>query len=70
MSMLTELPNRGVADVCNVCRDGLRGLPDAIAAIWTLATAQTCEVHLIRRHNSLLASRAHWSKITAVLRAV
>jgi transposase-like protein len=32
MSMLTELRNRGVADVCIVCCDGLKGLPDAIAA--------------------------------------
>jgi hypothetical protein len=36
MTMLTELRNRGVADVCIVCCDGLKGLPDAIAAIWSL----------------------------------
>jgi hypothetical protein len=48
MSMLTELRNRGVADVCVVCCDGLKGLPDAIAAIWPLATVQTCVVHLVR----------------------
>jgi putative transposase len=32
MSMLTELRNRGAGDVCIVCCDGLKGLPDAIAA--------------------------------------
>src|SRR5919204_1698065 len=48
MSMLTELRNRGVADVCIVCCDGLKGLPDAIAATWPLATVQTCVVHLVR----------------------
>jgi putative transposase len=69
MSMLTELRNRGIVDVCIVCCDGLKGLPDAIAATWPLATVQTCVVHLVR--NSLrYASKAHWSKITAGLRTV
>jgi putative transposase len=69
MGMLTELRNRGVVDVCIVCCDGLRGLPEAIAATWPLATIQTCVVHLVR--NSLrYASKAHWSKITAGLRTV
>jgi putative transposase len=69
MSMLTELRNRGVADVCIVCCDGLKGLPDAITAIWPLATIQTCVVHLVR--NSLrYASKADWAKITAGLKTV
>jgi putative transposase len=69
MTMLTELRNRGVADVCIVCCDGLKGLPDAIAATWPLATIQTCVVHLVR--NSLrYASKADWSKITAGLKTV
>jgi transposase-like protein len=42
----------------------LKGLPDAIAATWPLATIQTCVVHLVR--SSLrYASKADWSKITA-----
>jgi transposase-like protein len=41
MGMLTELRNRGVRDVCIVSCDGLRGLPDAITAVWPLATVQT-----------------------------
>jgi transposase-like protein len=45
MSMLTELRNRGVADVCIVCCDGLKGLPEAITGTWPLATVQTCVVH-------------------------
>jgi transposase-like protein len=69
MSMLTELRNRGVADVCIVCCDGLKGLPDAIAATWPLATVQTGVVHLVR--NSLrYASKADWAKITAGLKTV
>lgn len=46
--VLTELRNRGVADVLVVCCDGLKGLPEAIAATWPQATVQTCVVHLIR----------------------
>jgi transposase-like protein len=69
MSMLTELRNRGVADVCIVCCDGLKGLPEAITATWPLATVQTCVVHLVR--NSLrYASKADWAKITAGLKPV
>src|SRR5665213_1328231 len=69
MNMLTELRNRGIVDVCIVCCDGLKGLPDAITAIWPQATVQTCVVHLVR--NSLrYASKAHWSKITVELRAI
>ena len=46
--------------------DGLKGLPDAIAATWPLATIQTCVVHLVR--NSLrYASKADWP-ITAGLK--
>jgi putative transposase len=69
MTMLTELRNRGVADVCIVCCDGLKGLPEAIAATWPLATIQTCVVHLVR--NSLrYASKADWSKIATGLKTV
>ena len=48
MNMLTELRNRGILDVCIVCCDGLKGLPEAITAIWPQATAGTCVVHLVR----------------------
>jgi len=47
MNMLTELRNRGILDVCIVCCDGLKGLPEAIIATWPLATVQTCVVHLL-----------------------
>jgi hypothetical protein len=55
--------------VCIVCCDGLKGLPEAIAATWPLATIQTCVVHLVR--NSLrYASKADWSRITTGLKAI
>jgi putative transposase len=55
MSMLTELKNRGVADVLIACCDGLKGLPDAIRTTWPDVTVQTCVVHLVR--NSLRTRR-------------
>ena len=47
LTVLTEIKNRGVADVCIVCCDGLKGLPDSISATWPLAVVQTCVLHLI-----------------------
>lgn len=69
MTMLTELKNRGVADVLIVCCDGLKGLPDAIRVTWPDATVQTCVVHMVR--NSLrYASKKHWSTITRQMRTI
>lgn len=69
MGMLTELRNRGVADVCIVCCDGLKGLPDAIVATWPQATVQTCVVHLVR--NSLrFCSKADWGQVTKDMKQI
>jgi putative transposase len=48
LAVLTELKNRGVADVCIAVCDGLKGLPEAINSVWDLATVQACILHLIR----------------------
>ncbi|WP_145737879.1 IS256 family transposase [Saccharopolyspora dendranthemae] len=69
MSVLTELKNRGVADVLIACCDGLKGLPEAINEVWPLATVQECVVHLVRA-SLRYASRAHWGAITKSLRTV
>lgn len=69
MTLLTDLKNRGVLDACIVCCDGLKGLPDAIGAIWPEAIVQTCVVHLVR--NSLrYSSQKDWQKITKGLKAI
>jgi transposase-like protein len=34
---LTEIKNRGVADVCIVVCDGLSGLADAVTTVWERA---------------------------------
>lgn len=69
LQVLTEMKNRGVEDVCIVACDGLKGLPDAIAATWPLAVTQTCVLHLIR-NTFRLASRADWEKMAKDLRPV
>lgn len=69
LNMLTELRNRGIVDACIVCCDGLRGLPEAITAIWPQASVQTCVVHLVR--NTLrYASKKYWQPITKQLRQI
>lgn len=48
LKIMTELKNRGVADVLLVCCDGLKGFPEAIEAVFPRATVQTCIVHMLR----------------------
>src|SRR3954449_1365737 len=69
LQVLTELKNRGVADVCIAVCDGLKGLPDAITAVWELAVVQQCIIHLIR-NTFRFASRKYWDQISRDLRPV
>jgi putative transposase len=48
LKIMTELKNRGVADMFLVCCDGLKGFPEAIEAAFPRSTVQTCIVHMIR----------------------
>lgn len=47
LAVLTEIRNRGVADVCIAVCDGLKGLPEAITTVWPLTVVQTCLIHLL-----------------------
>jgi putative transposase len=69
LSVLTEVRNRGVRDVCIVACDGLKGLPDAIGVTWPLAVVQTCVLHLIR-NTFRYAARQHWDALARDLRPV
>jgi transposase-like protein len=51
LSVFTELKNRGVQDCFIACVDGLKGLPEAIEAIFPQTQVQLCIVHKVR--NSL-----------------
>jgi putative transposase len=69
LAVLTELKNRGVADVCIAVCDGLKGLPDAITTVWELTTVQQCIIHLLR-NTFRFASRKYWDQIARDLRPV
>jgi len=51
LQVVTELKNRGVADIFIACVDGLKGFPDAIEAVYPQTAVQLCLVHMVR--NSL-----------------
>jgi transposase-like protein len=67
--ILTELRNRGVADVCMLVCDGLKGLPEAIGEVWPQAVTQTCIVHLLRA-SFRYAARQDWDAIARALKPV
>jgi putative transposase len=69
LHVLTELKNRGVADVLMIVCDGLSGLPDAISAVWPQTITQTCIVHLLR-NSFRYAGRQHWDAIARALKPV
>jgi putative transposase len=48
MRVFNELKIRGVHDILIAVTDGLKGMPDALEAVFPATTLQTCIVHLIR----------------------
>lgn len=48
LSVLTELRQRGVQDIYIASMDGLKGLPEAVNAVFPRALTQLCIVHLVR----------------------
>jgi putative transposase len=48
MGVMTELRNRGVTDILIACVDGLKGLPEAIEAVFPQVQVQQCIVHQVR----------------------
>jgi putative transposase len=55
LRVMNELRNRGVEDVLIAVVDGLKGFPEAIAAVFPDATVQTCIVHLLRQSLAFVA---------------
>ena len=69
LRVMTELKNRGVEDILIAVVDGLKGFPEAIAAVFPPTIVQTCTVHLIR--NSMdFASWKDRKPIAAELKAI
>ena len=69
LAVLTEIKNRGTADVCIAVCDGLTGLGEAITTVWPQTVVQTCVLHLIR-NSFRYASRKYWDQIAKDLRPV
>ncbi len=69
MKVFNDLKTRGVADILIAVTDGLKGIGEALSAVFPATTLQTCIVHLIR--NSLdYASWKDRKLLAAALRPV
>jgi putative transposase len=66
MKVFNDLKTRGVNDILIAVTDGLKGMPEALAAVFPATTLQTCIVHLIR--NSL--DYASWKDRKALATAL
>ena len=69
LAVLTELKNRGIADVFFLVCDGLKGLPDSANTVFPLATVQTCVIHLIRG-TFKYASKRYWEQLAKDVRPI
>ena len=69
MKVFNDLKTRGVSDILIAVTDGLKGIGEALGAVFPATTLQTCIVHLIR--NSLdYASWKDRKLLAAALRPV
>jgi putative transposase len=69
MKVFNDLKTRGVADILIAVTDGLKGMPEALSAVFPATTLQTCIVHLIR--NSLdYASWKERKALAAVIKPI
>jgi putative transposase len=66
MKVFNDLKTRGVNDILIAVTDGLKGMPQALEAVFAQTTLQTCIVHLIR--NSL--DYASWKDRKALAAAL
>ncbi len=66
MKVFNDLKTRGVTDILIAVTDGLKGMGEALEAVFPATTLQTCIVHLIR--NSL--DYASWKERKALAAAI
>jgi putative transposase len=69
LRVMNELRARGVEDILLAVVDGLKGFPEAIAAVFPGATVQTCIVHLLRQSLAFVAHKDR-KAVAAVLKEV
>ena len=69
LRVMNDLKSRGVEDVLIAIVDGLKGFPEAIAAVFPQAQVQTCVVHLIR-HSLAFVSYKDRKAVAAALKQI
>jgi len=66
MRVFNELKTRGVEDILIAVTDGLKGMPEALEAVFPRTTLQTCVVHLIRNSLELASYKDRKPLATAI----
>ena len=69
MKVFTDLKTRGCQDILIAVTDGLKGMEEALAAVFPRTTLQTCIVHLLR-HSLDFANWKQRKPLAAALRAI
>jgi len=69
MKVFTDLKTRGCQDMLIAVTDGLKGMSEALAAVFPATTLQTCIVHLIR-HSLDYANGKERKPLAAALRSI
>ena len=69
LKVFTDLKTRGCQDILIAVTDGLKGMSEALAAVYPATTLQTCIVHLIR-HSLEFATWKVRKELAAALRAI
>jgi len=69
MKVFTDLKTRGCLDILIAVTDGLKGMSEALGAVFPATTLQTCIVHLIR-HSLDFASWKERSALAQALRPI
>jgi putative transposase len=68
LSVLTELRQRGVQDIYIASMDGLKGLPEAVNAVFPKTLTQLCIVHLVRASLRYVNAKDSKAVVTALKR--
>jgi putative transposase len=69
MKVFTDLKSRGCQDILIAVTDGLKGMSEALAAVYPATTLQTCIVHLLR-HSLEFANWKQRKPLAMALRAI
>ena len=68
LSVLTELRQRGVQDIYIASMDGLKGLPEAVNAVFPKTLTQLCIVHLVRASLRYVSAKDSKAVVVALKR--